>query len=828
MKRTNQLNIQKIGIHPTDKNKLRLIYLGTLLLFLFSTPVFAQNGSISGLVKSEDGEVLPYANVIILGKSVGTSTNFDGEYSLPLEAGTYRISFQFVGYKTRVEEIALKAGESIKLNVELSEEKLLLDMVVVRPNGENPAYRIIREAQENKKKYLNENKNIAYNAYTKLFGRCSENRSSSIRFLGTLLEPMKGIFYLSESVTEIYQYTYEQKTEELTASLMLNENEGYSKNNSNFIELYRDYPMSITSGVISNRVISPLAKEAFTHYDYELKGTIEENGLTIHKIAVIPLTKNGITFEGDLYIIDGSWRLYKVQVSLDNPLLGNFEINNTYIEVEEENAWIPFSCSIILKEDDDELSIYYHSIYYDFQFDKAAPEIQKQANYIVGDSLLSKDSIWWANTRPIELTTDEQNAYFNSRVEKEQQSITNTNQVDSLNTNSESSTNGLSNNIMQAFRTNRFSLSKHLSINGNIFSFNTIEGGVLKPGLFFTAKPNQKELEIDLSTRYGFASNTFYAKSSLSYELSLKHLTKILVEGGSYVEEISGNESISEYWNMIYSLFKQNYKKLYQKNYALLAFQTELFNGLDFSTANSFAVRYPLQNNSSYNWSSENSYNYTPNQALIDGAYLDFQKSDLWETSIMLSYKHKRRFNLIQGKKIPLSSKFPLVRFKFDLGLLDAEYTRFCLNIKDSWSLGRVGISTLSASYGDYLSSSNLTPIDLFHFMGNQTFIYQAQPQYGLSYQLLDYYTYSTSNSFIGANFEHDFNSFLFGKVAFLKKIGLKSYLMANYLQVSNSDPYSEIGIGLSSSYLPIQFNYHFGFKGDQAVSNGFTMIITP
>jgi hypothetical protein len=112
---------------------------------------------------------------------------------------------------------------------------------------------------------------------------------------------MEGIFYLSESVTDIFQYTYENKTEVLKASLVLNDNTGYSQNTSNFIELYQDYPMTIFNGVFSNRVVSPIAKKAFTFYDYELKGSIEENGLLVHKIEVIPRTKNGITFEGDIY-----------------------------------------------------------------------------------------------------------------------------------------------------------------------------------------------------------------------------------------------------------------------------------------------------------------------------------------------------------------------------------------------------------------------------------------------------------------------------------------------------------------------------------------------
>jgi hypothetical protein len=155
-------------------------------------------------------------------------------------------------------------------------------------------------------------------------------------------------------------------------------------------------------------------------------------------------------------------------------------------------------------------------------------------------------------------------------------------------------------------------------------------------------------------------------------------------------------------------------------------------------------------------------------------------------------------------------------------------YARYVVNVVDSWSLGRFGSSTLSSSFGEYLQGSNLTPIDLFHFSGNRTSIFQTQQQYGLSYQLLDYYSHSTAESFAGANFNHDFHSLVFAKISFLKKIGLKSYLMANLLQVKDLATYSELGFGLSLTYLPIRLNYHLWFQGNQQVTNGFTLVIKP
>jgi len=783
----------------------------------------AQTSGISGLVEAEDGTSLPYANVIVVGKAIGTSTNFDGEYSLQLPPGEYQISFQYVGYKSALRKINVAQNVFTKVSVQLAEEKLLLEAITVSANGENPAYRIIRGAQASKDKNLKEIEAVGYMAYTKLFGKSKEDRSAALTFFGTRLTPRKGIFYLSESVVDIYQYEYNKRTEVLKASLVLSDTSGYSQNYSNFIEFYQDKPMQVRSGAVANRMISPIAKDAFAFYDYELEGDIKVNGQLIHKIKVIPKAKNGITFAGDIYIIDDSWHLYKTQLTLDNPLVGKFEISNSYIKEDTEEVWLPFTCSIVLLEEKQDLNIVYHNIHYDFNFEQTPPSYNEQTNYVVEDTNLLKDSAWWAKTRPIALTEDEKNAYdMKKRAAIANARDSNNFIIDTTLVIAENEP-GFGEKIGQAFTTGEFPINKKFALKANLFSFNTIEGGVLKPGLIYRAQPNQKNFKAELDLRYGIASETFYGRITLDYELNPLKRTYLKLSTGSYVEHIAGFETITDYINMVYSLFEENFMKLYQNNYASGAIQTEIFNGFDATFFSTYAVRSPLQNNSDYNWAEEEDYTFTPNQANINSTFVDFTTSDLWENSVMLRYQYGRRYNLIKGRKIPLVSKYPKLAFKADLGSLDVSYLRYAFNIADDWSMGKLGRSSLSLSYGDYISKDNLTPIDFFHFNGNQTFKHQTENQFGLSFQTLNYYQYSTADFFFGGNFEHDFNTILFSWVPFLKKIDLKTYLSANYLQTSLTDAYSEVGFGLSTSFVPIKFYYHWGFEGQNNIGGRFT-----
>jgi len=799
----------------------------TLLLLTFcSQSTLAQNGEIYGIVKSENDEPMPYTNVVILGKAIGTSTNYDGEYSLKLNPGNYRVSYQFIGYKSEVREISLEANEKLEINPILNEEKVFLNAVEVSAKDENPAYEIIRNAQENREKYLKENKGISYSVYTKLFGKAQTNSDNPINFFGTILTPSNGIFYLSESVNQIYQHDHESKSEELKASLVLGDDLSASQNNPVFINLYENRPFSVGSQIAQIRIASPIATDAFSFYDYDFLGSFEEDDRIIHKIKLIPKGTDRNTFSGEIYIIDGSWRIYQSHIFLKS-MAGDIEISTQSIKDDEQNTFLPFSSNLFLEKPGSNLEVYYHNVAYDYDFNAAKPDQSEQLNKLVDKSDFSKPLSWWESTRQVELTEDEKLAYQMDKAIKENKREFEKSDNDSLYQSlvaKEKKPTALQ-IYAKAMTTGEWELNEKLGLDISVFTFNTVEGGVLKPELIFRDKfRNNHKYKANAAVRYGFASEDFYGKGSFLYELNPANISTIEMEGGSYVEQISGTPSISNLWNLDYTLFnKLNYQKLYRKDYLSLNWEREIINGLDIEVGTSYNRRYPLQNNSDYNWydDSESERQFTPNQAFIQGEYRSFQQNDLLETNLLLSYQPKRKFNLINDRKIPLSSKHPIFTAGFNVGKIDVEYSRIWGNISDRWVLNSVGFSKLSVSYGRFLSEDNLTPIDYFHFMGNRTFAYQSKKQYGLAYQLMDYYQYSTARNFYGANFEHDFDGAILGRIPLLKKIGLKSYLFGNYLKTEQSPQYSEIGFGLTSSFLPLRFNYAFSFEENDFVRSG-------
>ncbi len=102
-----------------------------LLLLTFSMVGFAVGQrTITGTITGSDGEPLIGASVLVKGTTVGTVSDFDGNYSLDVPAGNNVLIFSYTGYSAKEFEL----GSSDVLNVIL-EEGIALGEVVVTAIG---------------------------------------------------------------------------------------------------------------------------------------------------------------------------------------------------------------------------------------------------------------------------------------------------------------------------------------------------------------------------------------------------------------------------------------------------------------------------------------------------------------------------------------------------------------------------------------------------------------------------------------------------------------------------------------------------------------------
>ena len=121
----------------------------TFLILILSCTVI--NAQIKGKVTDKNNNPLPYVSIFIQNTLVGTTTNDNGFYELPVaKKGEYTVNFQFLGYKTIKKKISV-SQLPFTLNVKMSEKQELLNEVSIQTK-ENPANAIIRKAIANKNK----------------------------------------------------------------------------------------------------------------------------------------------------------------------------------------------------------------------------------------------------------------------------------------------------------------------------------------------------------------------------------------------------------------------------------------------------------------------------------------------------------------------------------------------------------------------------------------------------------------------------------------------------------------------------------------------------
>lgn len=95
----------------------------------YNTPPPRYNRSISqvkGKVVDENSEPLPGVNVIVKGTTIGTTADFDGNYSITVPETSSHLEFSYIGYDTQIVNI----NSSIQ-NISLVESSELLEEVVV-------------------------------------------------------------------------------------------------------------------------------------------------------------------------------------------------------------------------------------------------------------------------------------------------------------------------------------------------------------------------------------------------------------------------------------------------------------------------------------------------------------------------------------------------------------------------------------------------------------------------------------------------------------------------------------------------------------------------
>ncbi len=288
--------------------------------------------NLKGNVKEKNGLPIPFATVFFKEGSQGTTTNENGDFEIELPAGKYTVTYRSLGFTPKIETITL-TGKPISVAIVLEEQIQELQEVTISA-GIDRAYPIMRKVISLSYVHLNQMQRYSATAY--LRGTIKVENIPGI-FRNQLkkqnIDIKSGDILVQESVNQI-TYRAPDKYDLQIKSINSSFPKGIDFQVTDMLgsSLYQDN---------INILISPVGKNAFSHYDFKYEGFSYEGKNIVNKIKVTPKRKSKLLFEGYLYIMEEFWCLKQADLNFETPI-GTVNLYMTYDEV-SPSIWLPVS-----------------------------------------------------------------------------------------------------------------------------------------------------------------------------------------------------------------------------------------------------------------------------------------------------------------------------------------------------------------------------------------------------------------------------------------------------------------------------------------------------
>jgi len=809
--------------------------LAVLFFILLNELLTSQTFILSGKI-TDKAEALPFATILVKGSMYSTISNVNGMYTLKLPPGNYEVIYQYIGYGRKIEKITLSQNKT--LDVMLNPDGISLKEVEIKA-GEDPAYPIMRQAIKKRKYYLNQLDAYTCMAYIKGLQKINyipKNIKGLIKLAGGELSDtadIKGVIYLSESVSKYHYEKPENEKEIMYSSKVSGDNRSFSFNKLSDMKL-NFYNNLISLGNVSDRPFtSPLNENAFLFYRYYLLGTVKGEGKVINKIKVVPKHKTDPCFSGIIYIQDSTWRITGIDLMLTKEAKINFidtlSIKQLHASITGDSVWMPLSLNLAfdLKAFGFIGQGYFNANISDYDLNPVYPKnFFKNEVLKVEDDANKKDSAYWENVRTIPLTQEEINDY------REKDSISKIRNTDKYKDSVDHQRNKPKlRDLFLGYEYNNTKKNFNISLPGlitNGVQYNTVEGLNLSYKFSVTRSfENLKNYSIMGKARYGFSNKLWGGEVGFNYFYRPKTFSSFGFKVKSIAEQYNQMDPISPLVNSIYSLFlNENFMKTFKETGLEGNYFTELRNGVFFSSIVRYMQRDPLKNTSDILFVDDKSKLFTSNDPRNTFTHDSmFSTNRAFTTEFTFTFRFKQRYYTLPDQKIMAGSKYPRLSLTykraFPIFNTSADYDLLSAAVSDRIRIGMLGNLAYRIRGGGFLNTKKLYFMDFKYFLGNQT-IFNTN-DYLSSFRLLPYYTFSADRWFSEVHAEHHFQGFIISQIPLLRKLKIQEVVGGHFLTSNKLKYYYEINFGIEKVFRIIRFDYVLGYAPDSKLKQGFT-----
>ncbi|MEL6134348.1 MAG: DUF5686 family protein, partial [Bacteroidota bacterium] len=308
-----------------------------LSLFFLCLSILSYADQLKGLVLDEGNQAIPGVQVMVRGTDYATFSDGEGRFNLTLPTGTYKVTFARLGFATLEKKINVRGITTV--NISLQTKDVQLSEVSIRASKKDPAYAIIKQVIQNKRKLKRQFDTFQEDLYVKVSLQEDTLPTLDIPSLTPLTQThLRTVNLLESQYTSYFQQPekyksivhayrdYEQEVSETVTISFEGEAGDMTDYRTDFTNPYLFIPggKEATFDFYDNLLVIPrLGDRPFVSplhstswqltYKYKLEEKYYENGRVHYRISVIPRNSQGALFRGEMVIVDGEWALKSVR-----------------------------------------------------------------------------------------------------------------------------------------------------------------------------------------------------------------------------------------------------------------------------------------------------------------------------------------------------------------------------------------------------------------------------------------------------------------------------------------------------------------------------------
>ncbi len=885
----HSISLVSLSIFALKSTRMNHLLLNILLIFILFLPQISIGQEVKGVIRDANSQPIPFASIYNAQLQKGTTANMAGEYQLILPAGEHELLFQYLGYSTHKENVVLTSND-IKLDVILYTQHYNLAEVIVTASGEDPAYFVMRKAIGMSQYYRNQVSEYSAKVYLKGTGVPVKIPALMRRQLKKDgIE--EGKYFVTETLSEINFIKGQplqtkvlstrssgpdndtNPMEFVTVSLYNDINGIISPLSRDAFQVYRfrlDGTFTENGRTVNKISVIPRRKGQDLY-----RGTlfIREGSWNIHSVdlkveqkmfsirlrqvyqEVSPLVWMPLSHDYDVLVeaMGGKATFRYVVTVNDYRVKLNPQVDHSFYAkmLAEEEAELKaletlMAEAVANKKDapikkpsitqqrvgelmersdlsNKEMRELNKLIRMEATASQNKPPLEiKPRNTEIADSAKLRTPDFWNQTRTVPLTSGE--------LESFEEKTTDTTRSDSLN----KKKNTFLNEILFGSDNRKISQKIKLKHNGlaglSSFSYNTVDGFLYDKKLrLMYDGPSGSQVTSEGNLYYAFARKSLGGALNLNYLYDPMKRSSVRLIAGRITSDFNSSDGIMPFFNVFTTLFtKQNFLKLYEKDFLRLNQQTDITNGLVFKLNAEYAVRRELKNHTDFFLTDWLGKSFTPNiPPPFENLPELFKNNNAFIIEAGLSWTYRHFYRINNGRKQMAFSRYPTVSVFWRQGLKgvggsESQFQQVEAGLKHRYETRLFGSINYEISAGAFLNTSNIFFADYKHFNNNPLWINSGNK---LSmFRTLQFYDRSTKNQYAQAHAHYEHSRILIKRLPFLANSLIRESLFMNSLFVQNSKPYFELGYGIQQVFLIFNIELVTGFEGGKHNYTGFRL----